>query len=297
MGGQCDMAQGAPALDDLGAEGRLRVSIAQRVADAHRGIDDTSLLAFVSGSTVDAIADSRSDVDMSVVFAALPDEAVLREACRTAGGDWFWQLGDVTEGLVVAFRVDGIEVQIGYNHLAGLTAELDEVLVAHNPDTPNHKLAEGVLKAWPLAGAERLAALQTRLAAFPPALGRAMVVRGLVAPLSWRGAAQLLHRDAALWCRDIQVDACYRLLLVLCGLNGVYFTRFQVKRMHRLAARLAIAPAALAERIEALLTAPAREAFAALHTLEGEVLELVAQRLPDVDLGAARQRWSAYAPD
>lgn len=303
MGGQSvpmarlHQAEPPAARPDLGAEGRLRLAIAQRVADAHRGIDDTSLLSFVSGSTVDAIADSRSDVDMSVVFAALPDEAVLRDACRRAGGDWFWQQGNVTEGLVVAFRVDGIEVQIGYNHLAGLTAELDEVLVAHRPDTPNHKLAEGVLKAWPLAGADRLAALQQRLAAFPSALGRAMVVHGLAAPLSWRGAAQLLHRDAALWCRDLQVDACYRLLLVLCGLNGVYFTRFQVKRMHRLAARLAVAPPALAERIEALLAAPAREAFATLHTLEGEVLELVAQGLPDVDLAAPRERWSAYAPD
>lgn len=286
-----------PHADDLNTEGRLRVAIAQRVADAHRGIDDASLLSFVSGSTVDNLADARSDVDMSVVFAALPEEAVLRDACRRAGGEWFWSQGDVSEGLVVAFRVDGIEVQIGYNSEATLTADLDEVLVRHNPDTPNHKLAEGVLKALPLAGAERLAALQQRLAAFPPALGRAMVAHGLKAPLSWRGAAQLLHRDAALWCRDIQVDACYRQLLVLCGLNGRYFTRFQVKRVHRLAAGLAFAPPGLADRIETLLMAAPHDAFAALHALEGEVLDLVAQRLPDVDFGAARKRWAAYAPD
>lgn len=277
--------------------GRTRLAIARRVADAHRGIDDASLLAFVSGSTVEGLADARSDVDMSVVFAALPAEAVLREACRRAGGDWFWQHGSPDEGLVVAFHVEGIEVQIGYNHEASLTAELDEVLVQHRPDTPNHKLAEGVLKAVPLAGGERLAALQRRLAAFPPELGRAMVVHGLQAPLSWRGAAQLLHRDTALWCRDLQVDACYRLLLVLCGLNRRYFTRFQVKRLHRLAAGLAIAPPALAERIEALLAAPPREAFDALHRLEGEVMELVAAHLPEVDLEPLRQRRAAYRPD
>jgi hypothetical protein len=118
----------------------------------------------------------------------------------------------------------------------------------------------------------------------------------LKAPLSWRGAAQLLHRDAALWCRDIQVDACYRLLLVLSGLNGRYFTRFQVKRLRRLASSLALAPPALAERIETLLAAPPREAFAALHGLEAEVLDLLAAHRPDVDLDAARKRWAAYAP-
>lgn len=105
---------------DLNAEGRLRVALAQRVADAHRGIDDGSLLSFVSGSTVDGLADARSDVDMSVFFATLPDEAVLRAACRKLGSQWFWQQGNTGEGLVVAFQLDGIEVQIGYSSEATL---------------------------------------------------------------------------------------------------------------------------------------------------------------------------------
>jgi hypothetical protein len=124
-----------------------------------------------------------------------------------------------------------------------------------------------------------------------------MVAYGMKAPLSWRGISQLVHRDAGLWCRDIQVDACYRMLLVLSGLNQRYFTRFQVKRMRQVAAKLAMAPSNLAERIEALLAAPPRAAFDALHGLEGEVLELVARHMPDVDLEPARTRWAAYSPD
>jgi hypothetical protein len=107
----------------------------------------------------------------------------------------------------------------------------------------------------------------------------------------------MLHRDAELTCRDIQVDACYRVLLVLCGLSGLYFTRFQFKRLRRLASKLTLAPPRLAERIDALLLAPAREAFAALHDLEGEVLDLVAQRLPDVDLAEARRRRERWPPE
>ena len=286
-----------PAPDaGLNPAGQQRVAIAQRVADAHCGIDDASLLSLVSGSTVEGLADERSDVDMSVALAALPDEDVLREACRRAGGgEWIWQIGRLAEGgAVVAFYIDGIEVQIGYSSTADFTAELDQALVEHNPDTPNHKLAEGVLKALPLAGAAQLAALQARLADFPPALGRAMVLHGLATPTHWKAAAQIIHRDAGLWCREIQVEACYRLLLVLCGLNGRYFTRFQVKRMGRLAAKLAIAPPALAERIDALLAAPPRAAFDGLHRLEGEAFELVAARWPDIDLGPVRQRWALY---
>ena len=286
-----------PAPDaGLNPAGQQRVAIAQRVADAHRGIDDASLLSFVSGSTVEGLADERSDVDMSVVLAALPDEAVLREACRRAGGgEWFWQIGRFADGgAVVACHIEGIEVQIAYSSTADFNAELDQILVDHNPDTPNHKLAEGVLKAVPLAGAAQLATQQARLANFPGALGRAMVLHGLAPPTHWKAAAQIIHRDAGLWCREIQVEACYRMLLILCGLNGRYFTRFQVKRMGRLAATLAIAPPALAARIDALFEAPPREAFDALHRLEGEVFELVAARWPDIDLGPVRQRWALY---
>ncbi len=302
----------------LGAAARRHLAIAQRVADAHRGIDDSSLLAFVSGSTVEDLVDEFSDVDMSVVFARLPGEAALRSACRRAAaaaatgapdaeggktdekpeGEWTWSMGnleDAGEGGVVAFRIDGIEVQIGYAAEAGLTADIDELLVVHNPDTPNHKLAEGIAKALPLAGAGLLQALQERLAQFPDGLARAMVEHGLNAkPIHWRAARQIVHRDTPLWSREIQVEACYALLLVLCGLNRRWFTRFQVKRMRRLAEKLAIAPARLAERIERLLQAPPREAFDALHRLEDEVLLLVAGHMPEVDLAAVRRRHLAY---
>jgi hypothetical protein len=253
---------------------------------------------------VDDLIDELSDVDMSVVFARLPGEAALRAACRNladeegAGGEWTWTIGnldDPAEGGVVSFKVNGIEVQIGYATEAGLTADIDELLVKHNPESPNHKLAEGIAKALPLVDNARLQALQQRLANFPDALARAMVEHGLDAkPIHWRAARQIVHRDAPLWCREIQVEACYSLLLVLCGLNRRWFTRFQVKRMRRLAEKLAIAPLGLADRIERLLCLPPREAFDALHALEAGVLALVAARMPQVDLAPVRRRHLAY---
>ena len=313
----------------LGAAARRHLAIAQRVADAHRGIDDASLLAFVSGSTVEDLVDDLSDVDMSVIFATLPGEAALRGACRRAAGatatealrgagadagaaagtvggagdqpegEWFWSMGNPespSEGGVVAFRIDGIEVQIGYATEAGLAADIHDLLVKHNPDTPNHKLAEGIAKALPLAGAEKLLALQQRLARFPDGLARAMVEQGLNAkPIHWRAARQIVHRDAPLWSREIQVEACYSLLLVLCGLNRRWFTRFQVKRMRRLAHKLPIAPENLVPRIEHLLSAPPREGFDSLHALEAEVLALLTAHMPEVDLAPVRRRHLAYA--
>ena len=276
---------------------RLR-GLARRVAQAHVGLEEPVVLSLVSGSTVEDIADAGSDVDMSVIFETLPAEAALRAACAAAGAlPWFWQQGSLAEGsLVVAFRLDGVEVQIGYSDLATLHRELDQVLVDHDPDTPQHKLAEGLLKAEPLIGEAHLRALQERIAAFPPALGRVMAAHFIGRITPWRALSQLLHRDATLWCRELQVAACYKLLGALAGLNGVYFTTFQFKRMTRFAAKLQLAPDDFAMRIERLLQADSASALIELHALEGEVIELLAARWPDLDLAAVRERRRAFVP-
>jgi hypothetical protein len=83
-------------------------------------------------------------------------------------------------------------------------------------------------------------------------------------------------------------------LRVLCGLNRCWFTRLQHKRMHKLAAGRPLAPAQLVERIEALLAAPPREGFDALHALEAEVLAPVSRHMPEVDLDAVQRRHRSY---
>lgn len=281
-----------PSVVHVGQRRRL----AQRLLDAHRGIDDGSLLAFLSGSVVDGLADELSDIDMSIVFDALPGRDRLEAACAAAGGTpWFWTSGDLAQQqLVVALHVDGIEVQVAYASHAVLAGQLDELLVRHNPDTPLHKLAEGVLKAEPLFGQRPLQALQARLGRFPPELALAMARHHSAVRTPWRALRQIVHRDAPLWCRDLQVQAGYRLLGLLAAVNGRYYCTFQNKRLHQLAATFELSPPGLADRIEAMLAQPPLAAARTLHALEGEVLALVAHRFPDLDLSAHHAARAAF---
>jgi hypothetical protein len=105
-----------------------------------------------------------------------------------------------------------------------------------------------------------------------------------------------VHRDALVWSRELQVQAAYRLLGALAGLNGCYFTTFQFKRMGRFVDTLSRRPPAFGARLEAVLLTPPDAGFASLHALEAEVTDLVAARWPDLDLSAARQRHAAFAP-
>ncbi len=273
-----------------------RRAMAHRVADAHAALAPGALCAMLLGSTADGSADDRSDLDISLVFDHLPDEAALAAACRGCGGGvWLWQSGQLhEEGLAVGFTVDGIEVQIAYSAPAILQRDLNELLVEHKADTLNHKIAEGLLKAEALIGAERLLAWRAQVATFPPPLGDAMMRHYLGQPTPWKWFGYLLQRDAALACREFVVDACYRLFGVLAGLNQRYYTTFQFKRMRRFASQLAIAPPQFGERIEALLEAPLRQAFTALYALDGEVLALVAAHAPHIDLAATHDRRTRF---
>jgi hypothetical protein len=82
---------------------------------------------------------------------------------------------------------------------------------------------------------------------------------------------------------------------VLAGLNRVYFSTFQFKRMHAFAARLAIAPPDLADRLERLFDRP-HWAGASLEALTAETIALVERELPDVDTTKGR-RWLGRRPE
>jgi hypothetical protein len=285
------MASNDPAAD--GSHTELRRRIALRVAQAHEPLLPGAVTAMVFGSTAeDGLADSRSDIDMSLVFEQLPDEAELADACRRAGGGaWDWHSGNLHEqGLAVSFRLDEIEVQVVYTDPRILQSDLDELLVEHKPDTLNHKIAEGLLKARPLIAPERVAAWRAKVASFPPQLADAMMRHYLKELTPWRWFGLLLQRDAELWSRQLLAEACYRLFGVLAGLNRCYYTTFQFKRVHRFAVGLALAPPQLADRVEALLVAPLAEAFTSLHALDGEVLALLAAHAPQIDLTAAHEK-------
>jgi hypothetical protein len=275
-----------------------RREIAQRVADAHEPLAPGAITAMLFGSTVLGIADDRSDIDMSIVFETIPAEAQLLTACqRAGGGPWTWRNPSSDDAsMAVGFDLDGIEVQIAYTDRGILAADLDTLLVAHDPTTLNHKIAEGLLKAEALLGAQRLRQWRARVAQFPPALGDAMMRHHLAQPTPWKWFSYLLHRDSALWCREMQVDACWRLLGTLAGLNRQYFTAYQFKRTHSFAERLPIAPPNLADRVETLLAAPLPEAFAMLYALEGEVLALVAEHAPQIDLTVVLGRRTRWLP-
>ncbi len=78
------------------------------------------------------------------------------------------------------------------------------------------------------------------------------------------------------------LEAAFNLLGVLAALNRVYYARFELKRLRRLVAKLALASPELADRLESLFRLPPAEAADELGKLVVETRELVARELPEL---------------
>jgi hypothetical protein len=179
--------------------------------------------------------------------------------------------------------------------LASVEADIAKVVDELDVDTPLQKALEGLHSGLTLHGAETIERLRDR-AHYTDRLQRAMVETFWRFYPLWFVADQLERRDALVWRYEVMAQSAYNLLGVRSGLNRVWFTTFQLKRMRKLVDSFELAPPRLAERVEALFDPDARAAVAELERLVGETHALVQERFPDLELPLGREIGTRHAP-
>ena len=255
----------------------------------------------LTGSAAIGEADFNSDLDLILYHDQMPDDEVLA-ACRAElGATDLVELGRAEGELAEQFKVAGIDCQIAHSTVAAWARDMASVLVRLEVDTPIQKALGGLLEGSALHDPEGLLAdWRERASDYPEALRVAMVEANLAIPATWYIADRLKPRDARLWLREELVESGYRVLGVLAGLNRVYFSRFQFKRLRHFAASLAIAPADLADRLDLLVSAGDDVAVATLEELVVELRALVEHHLPAARLPPLRRppgsRHPAWGP-
>lgn len=255
----------------------------------------------LAGSAAIGEADHNSDLDLILYHDEVPGDDLLA-ACRSElGATEFVELGRADGEFAEQFKVDGIDCQLAHSAVAAWEREMDSVLVQLEVDTPVQKALGGLLEGIALHDPEGLLAKwRKRASDYPEALRVAMVEANLAIPATWYIADRLKRRDARLWLREELVDSAFRVLGVLAGLNRVYFSRFQFKRLHRFARTLAIAPAELATRIDILASGDDDIAVATIEQLVLELRALVDLHLPALRLSPLRRppgtRHRAWGP-
>jgi hypothetical protein len=98
------------------------------------------------------------------------------------------------------------------------------------------------------------------------------------------------NRDAHLWLNQVLVETSFNILGALAGINRLYFSPFQFKRLREFVSRMQLAPPRLANRLDQVFLASGPDAMREAEQLFLETLELAEQQLPGLDTAGLRHR-------
>lgn len=255
--------------------------------------------ALLVGSGGRGDADFYSDLDLILYVDELPTDDVLDDIREAVGGTNPLRRGRVEHFCGEEFELEGVRTEVSFTTVSRVELRLDQLLDrVEEIDSPLQKAVLGVLEGLPLHGDELVERWQSRLRSYPEPLRRAMIERHWRFFPLWYHADAMAVRDAELWRLDVLLDAAFNLLAVLAGLNRLYFSRFELKRMRALVAEMKLAPPNLADRLESLFQLEPGSAAEELARLVEETRALVAGELPDLELAlpfptdARREQWS-----
>jgi len=243
------------------------------------------------GSAAYGVVDNYSDLDIILYYEELPSEEELHQARLKNGWDApKWSMADSEQGSVMeAYDLGGVECQFAHCSIGAIEQEMNSILVDLDPDTPNQKALSGLIYGVPLYGEDFIRRLKDRAAQFPYGLAKAMVERFLDFQALWLMSEKLKARDALLWKQQGLLQGAQNILGVLAGLNRVYYSTFQFKRMGEFINELRIRPQDLGRRIVEVC-ASSDSSIAVYRELVSDVVKLVEDHMPEVDVSAVRRR-------
>lgn len=263
-------------------------SVVASIVRPYQALSQTKAILSI-GSTSYGVADRYSDIDLALYYDDLPSSEQLESAMRENGCDALnWVIGDRAAGyLIESYLVNGIECQFAHSTLAAWSKNMDLVLVDFDVESPMQKALSGVPAGVPLYGDEIIAEFKTRVADYPAGLARKMVEKHLSVQHLWAFNERLKVRDGLLWKQQALVEGAQNILGVLAGLNRLYFSTFQFKRMSAFIDEMKVKPERLGVRIESLFSNTEASAET-LKALFEETADLVEAFMPEVDTSGAR---------
>jgi hypothetical protein len=225
-------------------------------------------------------------------YDELPSEEELNLARQqNQGSELIGILGDRHEGAFgESFLVNGVECQFAHATIAQWEKEISSILEEFDVQSPIMKGMSGILISIPLYGETLIQRWKAKVANYPDGLAQRMVEHYLKFFAIWGMQEKLARRDTTLWYYQILVEEAQNLLGVLSGLNRLYFSTFQFKRMGKFIEQMSIAPTNLTFRLESLFPAEPHVAAHQIEQLVQETLDLVDTYMPQVDTSSVRRK-------
>ncbi len=259
----------------------------------------------VEGSVARDYADHSSDLDLAVFWAQPPTAQERRDLVTRAGGSYRRPSPSHREAAGWSERNvrAGVAIDVRHTTVADTEGLLAAVLERADPSLSKQQHLAALRSALPLVNPTLITQWQQQAAAYPHALAVAMVREHLRFRPAWE-QEQLAERNDVLFLYDSFCTAQKHLLLVLLGLNRLYYPGW--RWLDRLIDQLQVTPPNLSPRLKQLFAIVSIDPLASvyqLHDLIEETFRLVETHLTAVDTRQARARFQErrkhweHAPD
>jgi predicted nucleotidyltransferase len=273
-------------------ESRWRYALAQQIAP-HYHANPKVAAVLIEGSVARDDADRSSDLDLAVFWAEPPTAQERRDILtralgrdrppssspREAAG---WQTRNVRGGVAIDVR---------HTTVAATEGLLAAVLEHADPRLARQQRLAALRSALPLVNPALIIRWQQQAAAYPHAMAVAMIQKHLRFRPAWE-QEQLAERHEVLVLYDSFCTAYKQLLLVLLGLNHLYYPGW--RWLDRLMDQMQMTPPNLSLRLKQLFAIVSIDPLASvyqLHDLIEETFALVESQFAAVDTRRARARF------
>src|SRR5579884_1282842 len=207
------------------------VSLARQLAAAYT-VHAKPVAILLTGSAALGESDRYSDLDLILYYETLPTDDELATVRAAVSVTDYTPLGPrTTRECAESYRVADVDCQVGHVTIAGWEEDMASVLERLDVTSPIQKAIGGLLEGIALHGEALIQKWQAAADNYPNALAEAMVEHYLRFFPLWYVQERLALRDATLWEHHILVESAQNILGVLAGLNRLYYSTFQFKRM------------------------------------------------------------------
>ena len=266
------------------------VALAASVANTYVELTGPRAI-LLTGSAAERVSDYFSDLDLVLYHDRLPEGDSLSGARdKFPVTDIRVSSGEGPDAMIVEeYAIHDIECQVAHCTVESWERNMDSVLESLIPATQVEKAIIGLQGGTALHGNALIGLWQERAATYPEALARATIEHYLRFFPLWLAAERWDSRDATIFYHQMLVETSLNLLGVLSGLNHLYYSPFQFKRLHRFIAKMLLAPNRFADRLDEVFAMDSVSAGNALERLVDETLRLIEVHLPTVDTTTARR--------
>ncbi len=193
------------------------------------------------------------------------------------------------QAILEIYTLNGLVVEIGHGTMASLKKEIAEVTKDCKVVPPTISSIGGFLDALPLHGRDSYCAIKSKMPPYPKALAKKVIEKNL--GFFWKGCLknQGLNRGEILFVYDGMSVMLKRAINILAALNGLYFWAGEPRWIEYWSKRMKLCPPDLWPRIKRMYRCSPAVALNDMERLLAEVLELVANHMPEVNMSRATQ--------